>query len=44
MKALMKRSEADPEYCWTMKDMFASEELWEKEYNALTGDINKISE
>lgn len=44
MKALMKRSEADPEYCWNMKDMFASDELWEKEYNALTGDINKISE
>lgn len=43
MKKLMTRSEANPDYCWNMKDMFASDEEWEEEYRALSDEIGKIS-
>ena len=30
---VMKREEIAEEYKWNMEDMFASDELWEKEYD-----------
>ena len=32
---LLSREEVDPKYKWKIEDLFATDELWEKEYNKL---------
>ncbi|MGM8364378.1 oligoendopeptidase F [Virgibacillus sp. W0181] len=43
-KKLQKRSEVPEERTWKLEDIFASDDLWEKEYKALEADIPKIKE
>ena len=33
--SLPKRSEVDKQYTWAIEDLFATDELWEKEYNKI---------
>lgn len=38
----MKRSEVKEEYKWKLEDIYPSEELWEKDFKDLGGDIKKV--
>src|SRR5699024_8580533 len=39
-----ERKDIPEEYTWKLEDIFATDELWEKELTALTEDIPKITE
>src|SRR5690625_2711967 len=42
-KKLQKRSEIPVERTWRLEDIFANDELWEEEYQALEKDITQIT-
>lgn len=44
MKELMKRCEANPKYCWNMRDMFESDEVWEEEFIQVSDIVPKMEE
>ena len=35
----MKRSEAKQSYCWNMKDMYVSDEEWERDYEEIKNRV-----
>ncbi len=39
----MKRSDVQNEYKWKLEDIYASEDLWEKDFKELAGDIKKVN-
>ena len=39
----MKRSEVKQEYKWSLEDIFATDELWEKEFKEFVADTKKAS-
>ena len=41
-RQIVKRSEVEEKYTWNLKDIFASDELWEQEYNSLKSLPNEI--
>lgn len=41
-KTLKTRDEVPEELTWRLEDIFATDDLWEKEYKALEADISKI--
>jgi len=41
---LRKRSEVDKRFTWAMEDLYASDELWQKEYEQIKELLPKISE
>ncbi len=43
MHKVRKRSEADEKYCWKITDMYANDELWEKEYDEVKNELSDIS-
>ncbi len=40
---LPKRSELNPDYKWHIEDLYADDESWEKDYNALMEDCEKLA-
>ena len=34
-KSLPKRNEVEKQFTWAIEDLYATDELWEKEYNKL---------
>ncbi|MDD7114703.1 MAG: oligoendopeptidase F [Lachnospiraceae bacterium] len=42
-KKLLKREECDKRYQWHIEDLYASDELWEKDYEALEKEIPELS-
>ena len=42
-KAVKKRQECDPAYQWHIQDLYATDELWEKDYNNLAEQINDLA-
>lgn len=43
-KTLLKRSEVKKEFTWAIEDLYATDELWEKDYNRLKEMIPQIEE
>ena len=41
---LQKRSEVEKKFTWAIEDLYATDELWEKEYNELKEMLPKINE
>lgn len=42
MKKVLKRSETNPKYCWNMTDMYAEDNLWEKDYEDIMEKISTL--
>ena len=42
-KKILKREECDKKYQWHIEDLYASDELWEKDYEALEKEIPELS-
>lgn len=42
-KKVLKRSECDKRYQWHIEDLYASDELWEKDYEDLERRIPELS-
>ena len=38
VKAVPKREECDPKYQWHIEDLYASDDLWQKDYELLRED------
>lgn len=43
-KSLPKRSEVEKQFTWAIEDLYATDELWEKEYNQLKDMLPKAEE
>ena len=41
-KKVLKRSECDKRYQWHIEDLYASDELWEKDYEDLERRIPEL--
>ena len=39
----MKRSEVEKKYLWALEDVYASDDLWEKDYKELDKSVNFVS-
>lgn len=44
MVSLPKRSEVEKKFKWAIEDLYATDELWEKEYNELGDMLSKVAE
>lgn len=44
MKKVLKRSEADPKYCWKMTDVYANDEIWENDYSEIKEKLICLAE
>ena len=42
-KTVKKRQECDPAYQWHIQDLYASDEVWEKDYEALAGQAKELA-
>ena len=40
-KSLPKRNEVEKQFTWAIEDLYATDELWEKEYNKLKNCCQK---
>lgn len=43
-KGLPKRSEVEKQFTWAIEDLYATDELWEKEYNEIKESLPKVAE
>ena len=44
MMSLPKRGEVEKQFKWAIEDLYAKDELWEKEYNELRDKLPKVAE
>ena len=42
-KTVKKRQECDPAYQWHIQDLYASDEVWEKDYEALAEQAKELA-
>ena len=42
-RTVKKRAESDPAYQWHIQDLYASDEVWEKDYEALAGQAKELA-
>jgi oligoendopeptidase F len=42
-KTVKKRQECDPAYQWHIQDLYASDEVWEKDYEALSEQAKELA-
>lgn len=42
--SLPKRSEVEKQYTWAIEDLYANDELWEKEFNELKNKLSKVED
>ena len=43
MGSLPKRSEVDKQFVWAIEDLYATDELWEKEFNEIKEKLQDVS-
>ena len=42
-RTVKKRAESDPAYQWHIQDLYASDEVWEKDYEALSEQAKELA-
>ena len=42
-RTVKKRAESDPAYQWHIQDLYASDEVWEKDYEALAEQAKELA-
>ena len=42
-RTVKKRAESDPAYQWHIQDLYASDEIWEKDYEALSEQAKELA-
>ena len=42
-RTVKKRAESDPAYQWHIQDLYASDEVWEKDYEALSERVKELA-